>query len=174
MLGSGSFGSKMHAVSHRACWHDPGRHKSSISACVRFVYTQPVALLHVSIVHGLPSLHTVRTRSHTPVVVLHVYVLHKSFGWHVTVTSYEHVLLLHVSVVHALLSLHTSATSAAVLDRVTHPLAGSQDATRHWSAVVHVAEMLVYTHAPLSHVSAVHALLSLHSAAISVGVLGFT
>jgi hypothetical protein len=76
--GTGTSGELTQLVTHVACSHDPGLHSALICACVRFVYTQPVTLLHVSMVHSLLSLHTSDVLSHTPVAGLHVYVSHAS------------------------------------------------------------------------------------------------
>jgi len=93
-------------------------------------------------------------------------VSHASSAGHVTLGVYVHVLFEQLSVVQLLLSLHSAAIAAALFARVPHPLAGSQNDSRHWSVDAgHVTA--VYTHVLFAHVSTVHALLSLHSALIS-------
>ena len=133
------------------------------------MYVHPDALLQVSIVHGLPSLHTVVVLVQLPVAELQTNCAQASLAGHVTLGVYTQVLFEHVSVVQRLLSLQIAAIAVAFFLRVPHPVDGEHVASRHLS-VGPVHTRAVYTHALLQHVSIVHSLLSLHCSAMVVGV----
>jgi hypothetical protein len=131
--GTGTSGELTHPVSHVACSHELGLQSALICVCVRRVYTHPVVMLHVSIVHGLPSLHTVVVLVQLPVAGSHANCWHASLTGHVTLGVYTHALFEHVSVVHLLLSLQMAAVAVVFFCRVPHPVAGEHVASRHLS-----------------------------------------
>ncbi len=85
--------------------------------------TQPMAALHVSIVHAFSSLHVIGVCTH-PVAGLQLSVVHAFWSSHEIGVNTHPVAALHVSVVHALLSLH-------VIGVCTHPVAGLQVSVVH-------------------------------------------
>ena len=167
--GTGTRGEFTHPVVHVACSHELGLQSALICVCVRCVYTHPDALLHESIVHELPSLHTVVVLVQLPVAELHANCSHKSFVGHVTLAVYAQALPEQVSVVQRLSSLQIAAVAVAFFLRVPHPVDGEHVASRHLSAGSEHTRA-VYTHALLQHVSIVHSSLSLHCSAMAVGV----
>ena len=133
----------------------------SSQAIVLFVKTQPVAGLHVSVVHTLLSLQT------TAALVLQVpppqvspeVQAFPSLQEFVLLVNTQPVAIVQVSVVQGLLSLHTMPTPAH-----TPPLQTSPDVQAFASSQANV--LLVKTH-PLAglHVSVVQTLLSLQTTA---------
>jgi hypothetical protein len=153
-------------TTHCATLQLPGLHSPSTSTCVNAVYTQPVVALHVSVVHWSLSSHTVSVSSHTPVTGLQLCCAHAVLARHVTDGVYTHASATQSSLVQLLLSLQIAAIALADFFRVPQPDATSQNDSRHLSlGVTHVTG--VYTHVLFAHESTVHALLSLHCAAIS-------
>ena len=168
--GTGTRGEFTHPVSHAACWHELGLQSALICVCVRCVYPHPDVLSHESIVHGLPSLHTVVVLVQLPVAELQTNCAQASLAGHVTLGVYTQVLFEHVSLVQRLLSLQIAAIIILLRWRVPHPVDGEHVASRHLS-VGSVHTRAVYMHALLEQVSTVHSLLSLHCSAMAVGVL---
>ena len=133
----------------------------SVHADVLLVKTHPVAGLHVSVVHTLPSLHTTAgpaLQVPPPQVSPEVQAL-PSLQAMVLFVNTQPVASVHVSVVQGLLSLHTMPTPAH-----TPPLQTSPEVQAFASSQASV--LLVKTH-PLAglHVSVVHTLLSLQTTA---------
>jgi hypothetical protein len=162
----------------------------SLHAAVLFVNTQPVAGLHVSVVHALLSLQTTAAPAwqtpppHVSPAVQALPSLHAA----VLFVNTQPVAGLQLSVVHGLLSLHTTAVPAlqtppphvspavqalpslhaAVLFVKTQPVAGLQLSVVHGLLSLHTTAV-PGLHRPPPHVSpAVQALPSLHAAVLFV------
>ena len=122
------------------------------------VNTQPVAGLHVSVVHGLLSLQTLGVPEQAPPA--HVSpVVHGLLSLHAAVlfVKTQPVAGLHVSVVHGLLSLQTLAAPTQVPPAHVSPVV-------HAFPSLHAAVVFACVHNPLTQASFVHTLLSSQSA----------